>query len=152
MYAVVKSFEEKAEEKSAIRFTFDDGNSSKSYSNVWPLKGTKLTPTPPPPERSVTAAEREEGRRSASRQLKHSLEGMLALTQTTRLIEAILVPQRRAGWHLFSLLDMAEAGATPDEDLCLRHQWTELQFESFARTLRNTKISPQKSAVQKISR
>jgi hypothetical protein len=42
------------------------------------------------------------------------------MIQMTRSIEAILVPQRKAGWHLFSLLDMAEAGA--DEGLCLRHQ------------------------------
>jgi hypothetical protein len=31
------------------------------------------------------------------------------------------------------------------------YEWTELQFKSFARTLTNTKISQQKSAVKKIS-
>jgi hypothetical protein len=64
-YAVVKSFEETAQGKSAIRFTVNDGNSSKSYhkkywgTHVRPLKISKPKPPPPPPERSVTAAERE---------------------------------------------------------------------------------------------
>jgi hypothetical protein len=59
-YAVVKSLEETAEGKSAIRFTVNDENSSKSYSkkywrtHVRPLKGTK--PKPPPP---LTAEDRE---------------------------------------------------------------------------------------------
>ena len=63
-YAVVKSFEETAEGKSAIRFTVNDGNSSKSYhkkywgSHVRPLKISKPKPLPPP-EREGRTKQRE---------------------------------------------------------------------------------------------
>jgi hypothetical protein len=63
-YAVVKSFEETAEGKSAIRFTVNDGNSSKSYhkkywgTHVRPLKISKPKPLPPP-EREGRTKQRE---------------------------------------------------------------------------------------------
>ena len=63
-YAVVKSFEETAEGKSAIRFTVSDENSSKSYNkkywgtHVRPLKISKPKPLPPP-EREGRTKQRE---------------------------------------------------------------------------------------------
>ena len=62
-YAVVKSMEETQAGRSAIRFTVNKKNSSKSYgkkywgTHVRPLKGTKLKP--PPHERGSSSEERE---------------------------------------------------------------------------------------------
>lgn len=58
-YAIVKSFEETAEGRNAIRFTVNDANSSKSYNkkywgtHVRPLKGAKLKLPPPELEKIV---------------------------------------------------------------------------------------------------
>ena len=66
-YAVVKSLEETEEGKSAIRFTVDDRNASKSYAkkywgtHVRPLVGTKLKTTSRQSEK-VSFIEAREGR------------------------------------------------------------------------------------------
>eukprot|EP00571_Detonula_confervacea_P000880 CAMPEP_0172328170 /NCGR_PEP_ID=MMETSP1058-20130122/60213_1 /TAXON_ID=83371 /ORGANISM="Detonula confervacea, Strain CCMP 353" /LENGTH=1554 /DNA_ID=CAMNT_0013045273 /DNA_START=53 /DNA_END=4717 /DNA_ORIENTATION=- len=65
-YAVVKSLEEAKEGKSAIRFTVNDRNSSKSYgkkywgTHVRPLKGSKLRP--PSPDKVDASVDEREGR------------------------------------------------------------------------------------------
>lgn len=82
----------------------------------------------------------KEGRSNASQQriitTTQTTKIMITMIQTTRLIKAILVPQRKAGWHLFSPLDMAEAGA--DEGLCLRHQWEHLLLLSRQKQTKKT--------------